>query len=58
MKRSSLQKIESKFTPKNFYEIDPWSQTHETFLCKFTHSFLRQHLFKIQKNNGYINTKV
>ncbi len=25
MKTSSLQNRESKFTPKKFYEIDPWS---------------------------------
>jgi len=29
MKWSILQKITSKFTPKKFYEIDPWSILRE-----------------------------
>jgi hypothetical protein len=31
MKRSSLQNRVSKFTPKKFYEIDPWSQCYKAF---------------------------
>ena len=31
IKWSSLQKSESKFTPKKFYEIDPRVQCHKTF---------------------------
>jgi hypothetical protein len=32
IKWSSLQKSVSNFTPKYFYEIDPWFQCSKTFL--------------------------
>jgi hypothetical protein len=32
MKRSSLQKRVSKFTPKKFYEIEPWCQHYKTLI--------------------------
>ncbi len=31
LKWSSLQKGVSKFTPKKFYEIDPWDLYHKTY---------------------------
>ncbi len=41
IKWSSLQKSVSKFTPKQFYEIDPLSESHKTIWSKITHTFCK-----------------
>ncbi len=53
MKRVSLQKRVSELRPKQFYKIDTWRQSYETFWTKYAHTFRKLYHFIIQKKIVY-----